>query len=64
MAKDMPLNEYATWSVALQALQKNRAIKPRKGLDKFAFKIDGKPMTFANWNSLRNLYFSKKKNIR
>ena len=62
----MPLNEYATWSVALQALQKNRAIKPRKGLDKFAFNYDdqtrtNEPMTFANWNSLRNLYFSKKK---
>ena len=50
-------NEYATWSVALQALQKNRAIKPRKGLDKFAFKIEGKPMTFAKWNSLGNLSF-------
>lgn len=53
----MPLNEYVTWSVALQALQKNRAIKPRKGLDKFAFKIDGKPMTFAKWNSLGDLSF-------
>jgi len=54
---DKSFNEYASWSVALQALQKQESLGDRPGLNELAFNYDdqtrtNEPMTFTKWNEV------------